>query len=43
MLTVLANYSINVEELKAIFNKLKGNNKYWVKINNCLKKIINKI
>jgi hypothetical protein len=30
MLTVLANYSITVEELKAIFNKLKGNNKYWV-------------
>ena len=30
MLTVLANYSITVEELKAIFNKLKGQNKYWV-------------
>ena len=30
MLTVLVNYSITVEELKAIFNKLKGSNKYWV-------------
>ena len=30
MLTVLANYSITVEERKATFNKLKGSNKYWV-------------
>lgn len=30
MLTVLANYNINVEELKAIFHKLKGKDKHWV-------------
>lgn len=30
MLTVLANYNINVEELKAIFNRLKGEDQSWV-------------
>ena len=30
MLTVLASYSITVEELKAVFNKLKANDKIWV-------------
>ena len=42
MLTVLVNYSITVEELKAIFNKLKGSNKYWV-IFFCLSNVINLI
>ncbi|CAF0718488.1 unnamed protein product [Brachionus calyciflorus] len=41
MLTVLANYNINVEELKAIFNRLKGDDQVWkknsVKILNVLK------
>lgn len=32
MLTVLAGYNITVEELKAIFNKLKGNDKHWVRL-----------
>jgi len=31
MLTVLASYSVNVEELKSIFHKLKGENQTWVK------------
>ena len=30
LLTVLASYSITVEELKAIFNKLKCKDKTWV-------------
>jgi hypothetical protein len=30
MLTVLANYNITVEELKAIFYRLKGENQIWV-------------
>ena len=30
MLTVLASYSVTVEELKAIFNQLKAANKTWV-------------
>ena len=38
MLTVLANYNINVEELKAIFNRLKGEDQSWVivKLNNII-------
>lgn len=32
MLTVLASYSITVEELKAVFSKLKANDKIWVSI-----------
>ena len=32
MLTVLANYSINVEELKAIFNKLNRKIKLVIRI-----------
>ena len=31
MLTVLASYNINVEELKAIFHKLKADNQTWSK------------
>ncbi len=31
MLTVLASYSVNVEELKSIFHKLKGENQTWVR------------
>ena len=30
MLTVLASYNITVEELKAIFHKLKGDDQKWV-------------
>ena len=30
ILTVLASYSVTVEELKAIFNQLKANDKVWV-------------
>ena len=30
MLTVLASYNITVEELKAIFHKLKGVEQKWV-------------
>lgn len=30
LLTVLANYNINVEELKIMFNWLKGENHFWV-------------
>lgn len=30
MLTVLASYNITVEELKAIFNRLKCENQTWV-------------
>jgi len=30
ILTVLASYSITVEELKAIFSMLKADNKVWV-------------
>ena len=30
MLTVLASYNITVEELKAIFSRLKGENQIWV-------------
>jgi hypothetical protein len=32
MLTVLANYNVTVEELKAIFYRLKGENQTWVQI-----------
>ena len=32
MLTVLAGYNITVEELKAIFHKLKGTDKQWVSL-----------
>lgn len=31
MLTVLANYNVTVDELKAIFNKLKGVDHKWTK------------
>jgi hypothetical protein len=41
MLTVLANYNVTVEELKAIFYRLKGENQTWgknsVKLLNVLK------
>ncbi len=36
MLTVLASYSVTVEELKAIFNMLKANEKVWVCSDFCL-------
>jgi hypothetical protein len=41
MLTVLASYNITVEEMKAIFSKLKGKDQVWsrnsVKLLNVLK------
>lgn len=33
MLTVLANYNITVEELKAVFSWLKGEDQFWVREN----------
>ena len=37
MLTVLASYNVSVEELKAIFYKLKGQENHWVYIDGLLK------